>query len=548
MALVTQETVAGFSSLPPLRQIGLMIGLAASVAIGVAVVLWSQTPNFSLLYANLAERDTSQIMQALDKAGIPYKLDAASGALLVPAGEVHKARLQLASSGLPRGNGSGFELLEKESGFGTSQFIENARYQRALEHELGTTIAGLRNVESARVHLALPKRSVFIGRKEQPSASVVVNLYPGRTLDDGQVAAVVHLVAGSVPRLDPRNVTVVDQAGNLLTSHGNDQVGMTSSQFAYTRKLEQSYVRRIEDLLSPMVGAGGVRAQVTADLDFTVSERTEESYNPDRPALRSEQTSEETLNGVAAAFGVPGTLSNQPPGGGVAPEQAGQLPADATGAEQPAGNRSKRSVRNFELDRTITHTRAATGAVRRLSVAVVLDNKQIVNDKGETVREPWSAEELATFTKLVREAVGFQAERGDTVEVINVPFQPPAEVEPLPEPPIWEQPWVWTLLKQLAGAVGVLVLIFGVLKPVLRNLSAVPRQQMVAAGAGGQQLPEGESGLAEDQVSLGGPAASGNLPPPGANYEEQINTARTLAQQDPKRVAQVMKNWVSDDG
>lgn len=546
------QTAQGFGGMPALRQIGLMIGLAASVALGVAVALWSQTPTYSLLYGNLSQRDAAEVTDALQKSNIPFKIDETSGALMVASTQLQNARMKLAADGLPKGTSNGFEMLDGDQGFGTSQFVEAARYQHALEGELAQTISSLRNVESARVHLALPKRSVFLRQQEEPTASVVLNLYSGRTLDDGQVASIVHLVASSVPHLSPNQVTVVDQAGNLLTSRDSaSEAGMSSTQFAYNRKVEDSYVKRVEDLLAPLVGGGKVRAQVAAELDFTVTEKTQEVFNPDLPALRSEQTSEEQMSSNMSGMGVPGTLSNVPPAAGTttppAPPAAGAAAAGiggGTGAVaasgESSGNSSKRSTRNFELDKTISHTRLASGEIRRLSVAVVLDDKQTTNDQGEVTRSPWKPEDIAKFTTLVKEAIGFNAQRGDSVQVINAAFQPTPVEEPLPEPAIWEQPWLWDVLKQVAGAIAVLLLIFGVLKPTLRNLTEKGAAAPMMAG------PGGDGSLGEDQVSIGA-RPQGSLPGP-QQYEQQITTAKGMIQQDPKRVAQVVKTWVNEDG
>lgn len=541
------QTAQGFGGLPALRQIGLMVGLAASVALGVAVALWSQTPSYSLLYGNLSQRDSAAVADALQKANIPFKIDESTGALMVAATELQNARLKLAADGLPKGSTNNFEMMEETQGFGTSQFMEAARYQHALEGELAQTISSLRGVESARVHLALPKRSVFLRKQEEPSASVVVNLYAGRSLDEGQVASIVHLVASSVPHLNPNQITVVDQQGNLLSArNGNSDVGLTSTQFAYNRKVEDTYVKRVEDLLSPLVGSGKVRAQVAAELDFTVTEKTQETFNPDLPALRSEQVSEDRMSSGMAAAGVPGTLSNQPPGAGTTVPPAGAAAGTPAGggtieSGTASGNTSKHSTRNFELDKTISHTRLATGEVRRLSVAVVLDDKQTTNDQGEVTRTPWTPEELAKFTTLVKEAVGFNVQRGDSVQVINASFQPEPEAEPLPEPAIWEQPWLWDVLKQAAGAIAILLLIFGVLKPTLRNLTEKGASMPALAGGAG------EPGMADDQLTLGAPRQM-SLPAGHMQYDQQIATAKGMIQQDPKRVAQVVKNWVNQDG
>ncbi len=550
MAMIKAQTAQGFSQLPALRQLGLMIGLAASVAIGVAVVLWSQTPNYSLLYANLSEADTSAVMQALQQADIPYKIDDKSGALLVPAKNVHEARLKLAGSGLPKGNAVGLELLQKDQELGTSQFVEQARYQHALEIELARSISSLRNVASARVHLAIPKRSVFVREQQHPTASVVLDLYSGRQLEEGQIAAVVHLVASSIPDLDPDKVTVVDQSGRLLTQNVTDrQLALTSSQFDYTRRLEDSYIKRIEALLSPIVGAGRVRAQVVADVDFTRVEKTRESYNPDLPALRSEEVVEES-NRSGAPSGVPGALSNQPPEAGTTnPAQAtagkgkGQnTDAQATEPTEAAGSSSRRSTRNYELDKTISHTRTGGGRVQRLSVAVVLDDRQVVQDDGSVVRTPLTDKEIEQITALVKDAVGFDVTRGDTVNVINQAFQQAPAAEPLPEPKFWEQPWVMDLGKQLLGGLGVLLLVFGVLRPVLKSLAekgAKAPVRMMAVEGGGE--------VGEDQLSLSGGAQTPRLPP-GGQYEQQLTMAKGMANQDPGRVAQVVKNWVASDG
>ncbi len=546
MAVVQAETVQGFAGLSPVKQVGLLLGLAASIAIGVAIALWSQSPAWSLLYGNLDETDTAQVLDALQQAAIPYRIDEHSGAVMVPADKVHQARLQLAAQGLPRGTGNGFELLQEDQGFGVSQFMENVRYQHALEGELARTISTLRNVREARVHLAVPKRSVFLRRQEAPSASVVVSLYAGRTLDESQVAAIVHMVASSVPRLEPKAVTVVDQNGNLLSAaRADEDYALTTTQFNYTRKLENSYAERIEQLLAPLVGSGRVRAQVSADLDFTRVEKTRESYNPDLPALRSEQVVEESSGAGAAASGVPGTLSNVPPAGGVLAENGETVPAAGGGN----GSASRQVVRNYELDRTISHTRLATGTLRRLSIAVVVDNKLVTGDDGKQTAQPWSDEELARFTELVKKAVGFDPRRGDSVQVINASFQPVPEPEPLPDPPLWEQPWFWPLVKQVLAGLGVLLVIFGVIKPVMRSLAeagAAQQQAALAAAGAPGQLPPGEEG-APGQAALTGPDGEA-LPAPKKSYEDQLAQAQSLVQEDPRRVAQVVKTWMNDDG
>ncbi len=547
MAMVKEETVQGFQGLPALRQIGLMIGLAASVALGVAVVLWSQEPNYTVLYAGLGNKDAGEVVDALKKTGIAFEVDQNTGAVMVASNRVRDARMELAREGLPEGSAMGFEMLQKDQGFGTSQFIETARYQRALEGELSRTISTLRNVETARVHLAIPKRSVFLRDRANPTASVMVDLYSGRSLDEEQVAAIVHLVSSSVPHLEPEKVTIVDQRGNLLSNGaGDSEMAPSSSQFSYNRKLEMTYTDRIRKLLEPIVGRGRIRATVNADLDFTVTERTRESYNPDLPALRSEQISEDISRESSGASGIPGALSNQPPPD--AGLQDPNTPADDTGTTSASGNRSKRSVRNYELDKTISHTRLASGNIRRLSIAVVVDNKQELDEDEELVSKPWSDAELDRFTALIKESVGFNGQRGDTVNVINASFVPPPEPEEVPEASLLEQPWIWDVAKQAAGALGLLIVVFGVLKPVMRSLAEKGVQNVqqqaalaAAAAAGGNA----EAG-AQDQLSLTG--GSPQLAAPQGGYEQNLETAKGAVNEDPKRVAQVVKNWVGEDG
>lgn len=553
-----QQQMKAITHNPALRQVLLLVGVAAAVAAGVAVALWSQGPNFRPLYTGLADKDASQVVEALQKSSIPYRLE--QGAVLVPADQVHDARMKLAAQGLPRGSDLGFESLQEQPGFGTSQFMETARYQHALENELARSISSLTNVQSARVHLALPKQSVFVRNRQQASASVLVNLYGGRNLEDGQVAAILHLVAASVPNLEAERVTIVDQKGRLLSAdQSNRDLAFTSGQFEYNRKLEESYIRRIEEILTPIVGAGGVRAQVTADLDFSVTEQTQEKFNPEQPALRSEQVAQDqNVPGGATTGGIPGALSNQPPGASSVPETAAAKPAATkpaaapaaevsadTAAAQPLLNTSSRATRNYELDKVISHTRQPSGAVRRLSVAVVVDERQSVNDKGEVTRAPLAPEELERITGLVKDAVGFDAKRGDSVNVINTAFTLPPAAQELPEPPIYRQPWVWDVAKQAGAALAVLLLIFGVLRPLLRDLTRRPLVAVQTLSAGGESgTAYGQQSAATTQLGGGAPL---QLSGPGS-YENQIDAIRGMTSQDPKRAAQVVKSWVSADG
>lgn len=533
----------GFLRLPVVRQLGLLAGLAVSVALGVGAVLWSQEPSYRPLFTGLADKDSAQVVDALQKINAPYKVEAATGAILVPAERIYDLRLKLAGQGLPKGTAGGFEMMQEQQGFGTSQFLEVARYQHALEGELARTITALANVQSARVHLALPKQSAFIRAKQEPTASVLVNLYAGRTLEASQVAAIVHLVASSIPNLSAQRVTVIDQQGRLLTgAQGSQENGLSASQLEYTQRLESSYARRIEEILMPIMGAERVKAQVTVEVDFTVTEQTQEDYHNEKPLVRSEQIKEDkTVSGVNA-IGVPGALSNQPPAEATLAQNTAEAPGTAGGVatstesktEAAPVNSSNHITRNYELNRTISHTRLAAGTVRRISAAVVLDDKQVVDDEGEVTRTPLKPEELERITGLVKEAIGFNEKRGDTVNVLNIAFTPPEEAEPLPEPSFFDQPWVAAAGKSLLAAAVVLVLVIGVLRPVLSALAT----RGASAGADGLALRE-------DRVSLG----AGGAPRLAAagDYEANLGTIKSLAAQDPKRVAQVVKTWVAKD-
>lgn len=551
MAEQTTLLVPANAQLSWLRQVGVMVGIAAAVALGVAVVLWSRTPSYGMLYSSLSDRDLTQVMDALQAADIRYKVDNASGAIMVPADRVHDARLKLAAAGLPKSASMGFEVLSNETNpFGNSQTAELARFQRALEEELARSIGKLSNVRSARVHLAIPKPSVFARDKKDPSASVLIDLYPGRALEEGQVDAIAHMVSASVPNLKMSAVTVVDQQGRLLTgSDGPEQVREAAQRFQYTRKLEETYARRVEDILSPLVGTDGVKASVAAEVDFTATEQTSESFNPDSQSVRSEQTLEENRTGSIEG-GVPGALSNQPPGAGAAPETtaaapnaaAGGATAAAAASTGPQSNR-RQATRNFEVDRTISHSRLSAGSVRRLSVAVLVDNKTSVGKNGKVTKTPFTKEEIDRMTALVKEAVGFDATRGDTVNVTNADFTMPPKVEPLPEPPVWKQAWVLDLGKQVLGGLFALIVAFGVIRPAIRSLMrrevVVPTSAEPAVNADGSlALPAGAG------ASLpGGSGAVAQLAPP--RDQSELDRVKMLASQDPKLAAQVVKGWVN---
>jgi flagellar M-ring protein FliF len=542
--------IAGFNKLSILRQFGLMVGLAASIAIGFAVVLWSKSPDYRVLFSNLEFADANQVIEQLRLYNIPYHFEGDARAILVPNEYVHQARLRLASEGFTADKTVGFELLDQEQPLGVSQFMESARYRRGLEGELARTIGSLLSVRNARVHLAIPKDSVFVRDQKQPSASVFVELFSGRKLERTQVAAIANLVASSVPSLDVKNVTVVDQRGHLLNSRDEDEdVVLAAKQFEYSRKVEETLLNRVNSILMPVVGQGNYRAEVSADIDFTQVEQTDEMYNPDLPALRSEQTLDETRVGGANPEGVPGALSNQPPGPTAVPEVANG--EGAGGAATTPGSSKSQATRNFELDRSISYTRHQSGRVDRLTVAVVVDDLTTTNPAtGEPTRMPWTENELQRLRILVQDAVGFSAQRGDSVNVINSPFVPEMPLEDI-ELPIWKQPWVWDIARQVGAVLFVLLMVFGILRPILKNLATTGA---IVPGLPGDETDEvaaeleslDSNDLSDDKVTFGG-RNDGLLPTPSESFEFQLNAVRSMIAEDPARVAQAVKQWLKQD-
>jgi flagellar M-ring protein FliF len=536
-----------------LRPLLLLLGIAAAVAVGVTVVLWWRGPNWSLLYGNLSDSDASSVVQALQTAAIEYKLDSASGAIMVPAERVHDARLQLAGQGLPQGKNASLDLMSKDPGFGVSQFMENARYQYALEGELARTISSLQAVEAARIHLALPQQSAFVRDRRPTSASVLLQLRPGHRLQAEQVSAIVHLVASSIPELDSDNVTVVDQQGRLLSSPKNSEAAVTAEQFEAAHRIEDTYIEHIEQLIAPLVGDGRVHAQVTVDLDAGAVEEAHEQYKPDSAIVRSEQSAEEiTRSGSAANGGIPGALTNQPPAGGTAaPPSNPKPPAAATGGTAKGAaaaaaasaataatvtpeNTSKQSTRNYEIDRTLSYSRQPAGRVKRVTVAVLVDNIRQVGADGKAAERPLTKAEMEDITRLVEDAVGVNESRGDSVNVVNQPFLPQVAETLKPEViPLWQRPWVRDVTRLILGALVLVALALGVLRPLIKNLSTH------ALATAPQLLPTGSNAADERPtvaLSPGQPLA----------YEQQLVQARGLVTQDPKRVAQVVKTWVGE--
>jgi flagellar M-ring protein FliF len=534
----------GFNNLPAGRKVGLMVALAAAVAILIGSWIWAQTPDYRILYSNLSDRDGGAVVESLQKLNIPIKMAEAGGAIMVPSGVVYEARLKLASQGLPKGGAAGFDLMDNMK-IGATQFQENVAYQRALEGEITRTIEAISSVQGARVHLAIPKDTVFVREQQKPSASILINLYPGRTLDKAQVEGIVHLVASSIPELPPANVTIIDQNSKLLTSANRQSaIGLDSTQLEYLQEVEQNYIRRIEDILQPITGPNNVRAQVTADLDFSVAEQTAETYkpnaNPEQASVRSSQTSETTGDGGTGAAGVPGALSNQPPGGATAPINAG-TGKSAAGANAAAsgGSMHKEATTNFELDKTISHVRSPVGAVKRLSVAVVVNNKGEKDKKGKVTSRPLTKDELTQIYNLSREAMGFNPTRGDTLNVVNAAFTL-ADDQAAESAPIWKDPAMVAMAKDLVKYLviaGILwYLVTGVIRPALSDLASAGQSHMAAMDAQREHAAS-----PADVVHIGGGAKRPH------SYEEQIQSAKDAAKQDPKIVANVVKDWVNKE-
>lgn len=541
------DLMTGINRLGMFRQIGLMVGLAASVALGLWLVLWLQEPNYQPLMNNIKAQDLEEATRVLGLNGVDFKIDHRTGMLLVESSKLYESRMKLAATGITNEQSIGYEILDKDQSLGTSQFMEATRFKRGLEGELARSIASFNNIRNARVHLAIPKRSVFVRDTRHPTASVLIETSSSRPITREQVDSIVNLVAGSVAEMNKSQVTVVDQNGNLLSNNNETELDkMVSKEFEYSRKMEEVLNKRINSLLTPIMGAERFRSEVSADIDFTKTESTEESYNPDAQVLRSEQTLDEQRQTLAEG-GIPGALANQPPGNAQVPERAGQAGAQEGGV--PTNIRSQKT-RNYEVDRTISYTRNQQGSLKRLTVAVAIDDIRTISpESGEVVFTPWSEAELERLTLLVRNAVGYSAARGDSVNVINTPFAP-VIVEPFAEPQLWEQNWFWDLVWKGLAVLMAIIVIFTVIRPTFKNLASSGAQAKEFALAGDEdglaQMSSMGSGAAGERVSL---SAADEFLLPGASegFDQQVNALKGLVAEDPARVAQVIRQWVNVD-
>jgi len=531
------------------QRMRLAVGAVLLVAMLIAAVLYGRQSDYRVLFANLSDKDGGAIVAQLTQMNVPYKYSEGGGAITIPADRVHDVRLRLATQGLPKGSVTGFELMESNR-FGMTQFQERLNFQRGLEGELTRSIQSLSSVQSARVHLALPNQNGFFREQQKPSASVLISLYPGRVLDRAQLAGIVHLVASSVPELSPSAVSVLDDTGKLLSnSPDTAQSGaFDAQQLQYVQQLEQQYTRRITEMLEPIMGRNNVKAQVTADVDFSQTESTSEQFRPnqapDATAIRSQQIMESGANATTTATGVAGAVANQPPGPSVAPIN-GANPAPTAGNQQAneSGNRKRESTTNYEVDKTVKVTRAGRGTIKRLSAAVVV-NFQSSEERGKTVNKALSAEQLERMTALVRESIGFSKERGDSVNLMNAQFQ--VESVPTEVAPLWKQPEALDLARSFAWPIGLFLfgalVLLGLVRPAFKNLSAANPVRTAASGA---QLNALEAEMPQRPA----------LPPPTRTTEQAAPTAeqlmledaRVLTRSNPVAVANIIKGWVNGD-
>ncbi|MDQ6684946.1 MAG: flagellar M-ring protein FliF [Pseudomonadota bacterium] len=536
-------TFAGrFKAMPARTKMTFAIGLAALVAVVVALSMNARDGDYKVLYANLSDKDGGAVIAQLAQMNVPYKVTPGNGAILVPTSMVPDLKLKMATAGLPKGTTSGYELMDNAR-FGQTSFQERLNFQRGLEGELTRSITSLAAVQSARVHLALPNQNGFFREQQKAAASVLLGLHPGRTIDRSQVAGIVHLVASSVPELDPKAVSVVDQTGTLLTGEGGNQpAGLDAQQLSYLSQVETGYAKRIVELVEPIVGRNNLRATVAADVDFSQSEATSEEFKPNQGtqatmSIRSQQTSDASGSaGGALPSGVPGAASNQPPTAATAPLSGASQPlqgAPLSGTGSSGGRRE--AVTNYEVDKTVRVTKNASGAVKRLNAAVVVNHRSVTDAKGKTTQVALLPDELEKITALVKESIGFRQDRGDSVKVVNAPFR--VETMALVETPWWKQPEIFDLLRAVAlplalAAVAWLVF-FGLIRPGVRTVFVATTPVAALPGSA-----RGDAPAAELQVlqALEAP------PPPPA--EVQLEQARQMAKDNPAAVAGILREWV----
>jgi flagellar M-ring protein FliF len=555
------DVVERFKALPNNRKVLLLAAVAALFSIVVGLTLFNREPSYKILFSNIPDREGGQIAASLQQMNVPYKLGD-GGVISVPSDKVYDVRLRLAAQGLPKASGVGFELMDNQK-FGISQFAEQVNYQRSIEGELARTIEAINAVSSAHVHLAFPKQTVFVREQEAPTASVMLELYGGRVLDQGQIAGIVHLVSSAVPGLPDKNVTVVDQNGNLLSSQpdGGSYGSLDQRQLNYVHQVEQDYVKRIESILEPIFGKSNIHAQVTAQMDFSEVEETSETYRPNSSpnpsATRSQQIIESLGGSTPVPSGVPGALSNQPPSAASAPITLppGAAPGTATLSGQAltaSGTVHREITTNYEVDKTIQHTKLPKGILKRVSAAVVVNYRNAPDRNGQLKPTPLTALEVQQVNNLVREAIGYNAQRGDTLNVVNAAF---ADMQAKPSLQDRALAYATTNASDLAKyallAIAVLYLIFGVVRPIMRDVFKKPEPEGAAAlaGEGGRLLAVageeegGEGGAAGEHA----PSVEEEREAMRKKYMSNLEAARELVKQDPRMAAQIIKEWINSD-
>lgn len=508
----------GLMNLPLTRQLVLLGILAVSIGLGYSVVSWLYQTNYRPLYSNLDNKDLAAIADILQKSNIDFKVSDRDGSILVPVNKTNEARIKLMGAGFGGDSSNfGFADLDKESGIGTSRFLENIRYVRALEGEMARTIMAIQGIKAARVHLAMPKPSVFVNENEKPTASVLIELLPGHQLDKSQVNAIVQLVAGSISGMKASDVTVTDQRGQLLTDKNNSEFAMSEEQLNYQKEIQDYYEKRIQTMIVPLVGVDKIEVRVFANIDFTHEEKTKEEYNPTDKAIRSEQNlTEQSSSGGGG--GAPGALSNQPP-------ESGGAAASGAGAGG-GGNSRNQSIKNYDVSKSMSYTRSPQGRLQNLSVAVVVDNESAIDPKTKkTTNNPIAPEKIQKINDLVKAAIGFDEKRGDKVSVINTAFVPPQQIEIPPEPPIFRQAWFWDMMEKIGAVFITLLIAFGVIKPLLKSL--INSKETVSStekGEGGERIV-----LSPEMQKL---------------KQQQLESLKQLVNSEPTRVAGILKNWL----
>jgi len=541
-----------FSRLPQKNRMGILVGVPILIAVLVSLMMWANQTSYRVLFSGLNDQDGGAIVEALTQMKVPYEFNTAGTSILVPSDKVYDTRLALASQGLPKGSVSGFEAMDNQK-LGITQFQEQVNYQRALEGELVRSIQSISAVQSARVHLAIPKPSIFIREKQTPSASIVLNLFGSRTLSEPQINGIVHLVASSLPSMNPEDVSIVDQSGRLLTGKTQLESGLNPTQLAYTNQIEQSLTSRIVDILTPVFGSDNVRATVTANMDYSTSERTDEIYKPNGDAtqatIRSQQISESNDGSSNNPQGVPGVMANTPPGEAAA--NIGQNPQQALANGNNAPVQTNNSVRkdstvNYEVDKSVQYTKSQVGKIERLSAAVVVNFKTITDPKGETRQVPLTPEEITQLDSLVKQAIGFDEQRGDAVNVVNQAFTK-TEEETIP---MWAQQETMDLAKSLGLPIGIAmiaaILVFGLFRPMMKPA------EVELYDEGPELLPGQRTPLLANQIGGESDAElleqlqrEGTLP--GMNRQEKLDRLRQLAKEHPQIVASIVKNWVNGE-